>query len=155
MAVPLSFQPKPVDPQVELERRLAAAPREHAEALLVVYDLLQSAHDKGVLDAVHGAISARDKIFGQLAELARTTEGENMLRNMLQLGKVLASVDPELLERLSNAVTPALADAGTAARREKDPPSLWRIFRQATSREGRRGLAFMTSLLTGLGRSLD
>ncbi len=35
MANPIHFSPK-VDPQTELQRRLKAAPEEHAEALLVL-----------------------------------------------------------------------------------------------------------------------
>jgi uncharacterized protein YjgD (DUF1641 family) len=154
MAAPLNFKPAPVDPLIELQRRLDAAPREHAEAMLVVYDILQAAHDKGILDTVRGAITARDAIFGKLAELARTPEGENGIRNLLQSARLLASIDPELLERLTNILTPAINEAAVAQEREKEPPSLWQIFKRAISADGRRGLSFSTHLITGLGRSL-
>jgi hypothetical protein len=39
-------------------------------------------------------------------------------------------------------------------RQEKAPPSTWQLFRRATSEDGRRGLSFLTLLLTNLGRSL-
>jgi hypothetical protein len=39
-------------------------------------------------------------------------------------------------------------------KREQKPPSLWQIAKRATSEDGRRGLSFMTLLLTGFGRSL-
>ena len=35
MANPIAFKPNPVDPKLELEKRLSAAPMEHGEALLV------------------------------------------------------------------------------------------------------------------------
>ncbi|MDE1176620.1 MAG: DUF1641 domain-containing protein [Edaphobacter sp.] len=155
MAAPLNFKPAPADPHVELQRRLDAAPREHAEALLVLYDIVQAAHDKGILDTVHGAITARDTIFGKLAELARTPQGETGIRNMLTSARLLASIDPELLEQLTNTLTPVLNDATEQQKHETTPPSLWQIFKRTTSEDGRRGLSFATLLLTGLGRSLQ
>lgn len=147
MAVPLNFKPAPVDPHLELQRRLNAAPREHAEALLVAYDILQAAHDKGLLDMVHGMVSARDTIAGKLAELARTPEGEAGIRNLLESAKLLASVDPSLLEQFTIVVR----DASTEHLQERQAPSLWQIFKRATSEDGRRGLSFLTLLLTHLG----
>jgi len=150
MAVPLNFKPGPVDPHLELQRRLEAAPREHAEALLVAYDILQAAHDKGLLDTVHGLVSARDTIAGKIAELARTPEGETGIRNLLESAKLLASIDPSLLEHLNHAVR----DASTEHRQERTAPSLWQIFKRATSEDGRRGLSFITIFLTRFGRTL-
>jgi uncharacterized protein YjgD (DUF1641 family) len=150
MANPLTFKPNPVDPHHELGRRLDAAPVEHAEALLALYDTLQAAHDKGILDAVHGMISARDAIAGQLAKFAKAPEGEAGIRNLLQSARLLASVEPEMLERLTNALT----DASVQHQRERTPPTLWEMFKRASSEDGRRGLSFFTHILTSLGRSL-
>jgi uncharacterized protein YjgD (DUF1641 family) len=150
MAIPLSFNPQPVDPHLELERRLARAPREHAEALLVVYDILQAAHENGTLDAVHGLVSARDKIAGRLAEYAATPEGKAALLNLLEAGKVLTSLDPKVLAPLADA----MRQGSEQHRQESAPPSTWQLFRRATSEDGRRGLSFFTLLLTNLGRSL-
>jgi uncharacterized protein YjgD (DUF1641 family) len=154
MAAPLNFKPAPVDPHLELQRRLNAAPREHAEALLVLYDIVQSAHDNGLLDTVHGAISARDTIAGKLAELARTPEGEAGIRNLLQSAKLIASLDPTMFESLTGPLAAALANANQQYLQEETPPSLWQILKRASSTDGRRGLSFATHLLTGLGRSL-
>jgi uncharacterized protein YjgD (DUF1641 family) len=150
MANPLNFKPNPVDPRFELERRLEAAPQKHAEALLLAYDILQSAHDKGVLDAVHGLLAARDTIAGEVAKFARTPEGEAGLRNLLTSAKIFASLNPELLERLSSAS----AQAAEQHKLERTPPSLWQIFKRASSEDGRRGLSFFTLLLTNVGRAL-
>jgi uncharacterized protein YjgD (DUF1641 family) len=150
MANPLSFKPNPVDPHLELERRLAKAPREHAEALLVVYDILQASHENGTLDAIHGLVTARDKIAGRLAEAANTEEGKTALLNLLEAGKVLASLDPEVLAPLAAALHQSSQDHKT----EKTPPSTWQLFRRATTEDGRRGLSFFTLLLTNLGKSL-
>lgn len=150
MANPITFKPLPVDPHLELERRLHAAPREHAEALLVVYDILQAAHDNGLLDTAHGLVSARDAIFGQLAEFAKTPEGETGIRNLLAAAKILASLDPEILDQLSRSIV----DASQRHKQEQEAPSLWQIFKRTSSEDGRRGLSFLTLLLSGLGRSL-
>lgn len=151
MAVPLSFKPQPVDPHLELERRLSSAPREHAEALLVVYDILQAAHENGTLDAIHGLIYARDKIAGRLTEAANTSEGRDALLNLLELGKIFASLDPKVLAPL----TQAIGQSADQHRQEKRPPSTWQILRRATSEDGRRGLSFFTLLLTNFGKSLE
>ena len=150
MANPLSFKPQPVDPHRELERRLAQAPREHAEALLVVCDILQAAHDNGTLDAVHGLVTARDRIAGRLAEAANTEEGKAALLNLLEAGKVLASLDPSVLAPLAGA----MRQGSEQHKQETAPPSAWQLFRRATSEDGRRGLSFFTLVLTNLGRSL-
>lgn len=150
MANPIAFKPTPVDPHLELERRLSRAPREHAEALLVVYDILQAAHNNGTLDAVHGLITARDKIAGRLAEAANTEEGQTALLNLLEAGKVLASLDPAVLAPLAGA----MREGSEQHKQETAPPSAWQLFRRATSEDGRRGLSFFTLVLTNLGKSL-
>src|SRR6185437_3159258 len=68
MANPIAFQPTPIDPRIELQRRLEAAPLEHAESLLAAFDLLEEAHRHGLLDFLHGAVRSKDAVLGQLAE---------------------------------------------------------------------------------------
>jgi uncharacterized protein YjgD (DUF1641 family) len=149
MANPLQFKPMVGDPHQELERRLARAPREHSEALLLAWDVLQTAHDKGILDLAHGLMGGRDAIATKLAEAANTPEGIGAIRNLLALGRVLASLDPGTLDHLARALD------GAARRKEAEekPPSLWQLFRRVASEDGRRGLSFFTTVLTGLGRS--
>ena len=149
MANPLQFKPIAADPRTELQRRLAEAPTEHAEALLVAWDILEAAHDQGILDAVHGLIGAKDTIAGKLAEYAKTPEGIAALRNILAAAKIIAALDPETLDRLSKSVVAA----SEQHQREQKPPSLWQLFKRTNSEDGRRGLSFLTLLVTGLGRS--
>jgi len=144
VAAPIAFEPKPIDPTQELQRRLAAAPVQHAEALLVVYDLLQEAHDKGLLDALHGVVHARDAVFEELATGAKQRPVIAAIRNVVSLGKILSSVDPEAL---SSAVAEVEKEAKSA-----EPPTFWQIFRRTRTPEARRGLGVLTSLLIGLGR---
>jgi uncharacterized protein YjgD (DUF1641 family) len=149
MANPITFKPLPVDPHLELERRLHAAPREHAEAMLVVYDILQAAHDNGLLDTAHGIVSARDTIFAKLAEYAKTPEGEAGIRNLLAAAKIFAALDSETLDQFSRSII----TASKQHEEENKPPSLWQLFRRTNSEDGRRGLSFLTLLLCGFGKS--
>ena len=149
MANPLHFVPK-VDPKLELERQLKAAPLENAEALLVGYDILKTAHANGTLDLVNGLVGGRDVIAGKLAEYAKLPGGIAAIRNVLALGKILMALDPETLEELTKAVTTATGQH----RAEVKPPSLWALAKRATSEDSRRGLSFMTLMLQAVGKSL-
>lgn len=150
MANPLQFKPLPVDPKRELQRQLEAAPTEHAEALLVLWNLLETAHQKGILDLVDGMIGAKDTIADTIARYASTPEGIAGIRNLLVAVKIAGSIEPEMLDRLA----PVFASATAEHKREKTPPSLWQIFRRSTNEDSRRGLSFLTLLLSGLGRAL-
>jgi uncharacterized protein YjgD (DUF1641 family) len=149
MARQIFFEPKPYDPKLELQKRLEAAPAQHADALLKAYDVLQSAHDTGLLDILHGALGARDTIVSEAARFAATDLSTNAIRNLLNLGKILGELPPDLLANLARAVPDAVA----AQRAERTPPGILAIFRQALSKEGRRGLSFAAHLLTGLGKA--
>lgn len=138
MANPIAFEPKPVDPKMELQRRLDAAPLEHAEALLAAYDLLEEAHNQGLLDLLHGAMGSKDAIMAKIAQYARQPVSTTVIRNLLALGELLGSIDPELLQ---------------PARPQQKPPSLWQIIRRMLSEDGRRGLGRLTALLTAMGSS--
>lgn len=150
MAQPIAYKPVTMDWQADLQRKLEKAPREHAEALLLAYDVLEAAHKEGLLDLLHGAIGARDTIITTLAKYGSQPEGIAALRNLLTAAKLLTELDPEMLEH----VTKALGSATAEQRRETTPPGLWQLFKRATSEDGRRGLSFMTLILSGLGRSL-
>lgn len=150
MANPLPFKPVRTDPRTELQRRLAEAPTKHAEALLVAWDILESAHDEGILDILHGVIEAKDTIAGKLAEYAKTPEGIAALRNLLAAAKILAALDPEILDHLSKSIV----TASQQHKVEEKPPSLWQLFKRTNSEDGRRGLSFVTLLLSSFGKSL-
>ena len=150
MANPIRFESR-VDPRQELRRQLEAAPLEHAEALLVGYDILKTAHANGTLDLINGLVGGRDIIAGKLAEYARLPGGIAIIRNLLAAGKILMAFDPETLDQVSKA----LITANGQHRAEKKAPSLWQLARRATSEESRRGLSFVTLLLGAIGKGLN
>jgi uncharacterized protein YjgD (DUF1641 family) len=168
MAHPITFKPKPVDPHVERMQRVEGAPKEHAEALLVLWDLLQVSHDKGLLDLAVGLVEGKDIITGKLAEAANLPESVAAIRNGMALARVLGSLDPDMLQRLAKSLDDAskqkVASEQQAAQhgsKFKDkskpesakPPGIFAITKRALSADGRRGLAFATDLLVSLGRA--
>ena len=150
MANPLAYEPIAVDPRTELTKRLQAAPTDHAEAMLVMWDLLQSAHEQGILDLLHGAVAAKDTIFAKVAEYAKEPEGVAALRNLVTMAKILGSIDPEALEELGKQMVMAHEQHG----REQKAPGVGELFKRVSSEDGRRGLSMLTLMLTGLGRAL-
>jgi uncharacterized protein YjgD (DUF1641 family) len=151
MAKPIAFKPITVDFKADLVRKLEKAPTEHAEALLLAYDVLEAAHKEGLLDLLHGAIGARDTILNTLSKYAAQPEGVAAIRNLLTAAKILTELDPEVLDQLSKV----MGSATKEHQQEEKAPSLWQLARRATSEDSRRGLSFMTLVLSGLGRSLN
>ena len=150
MAKPIAFKPVTVDFKTDLERRLEKAPAEHAAALLATLDILEIAHREGLLDIIHGLIGAKDTVIGKLAEYAKQPEGIAGIRNLLTAAKILTELNPEVLDQLSKVMT----DTTEEHKHEQTPPSLWQLAKRATSEDSRRGLSFLTILLSNLGRSL-
>lgn len=171
MAHPIQFKPQPVDYHQELMARVEAAPRQHAEALLVAWDLLQTAHDKGLLDLAQGLIGGRDILAEKVATGMSQPEAVAAMRNAIALARILASLDPDMLHRVSRAMAESAAPmlnrefdntqpkiagvphAQSQAPRDHKPASLWQLFKRATSEDGRRGLTFAVNLLTSFGRA--
>lgn len=151
MAHPITFTPQPVDPHVELMRKVEAAPRDHAEALLLAWDTLQTAHDQGILDLLKGLIGGRDVIAGKLAEAMVMPESVNAVRNLIALGRIAAALDPDMLHRLAKAMDQGMQ----GPQPDGETPSMFRILRQATSPAGKRGLSFAVQMLVAIGTATE
>jgi uncharacterized protein YjgD (DUF1641 family) len=150
MAKPITFKPITVDFKADLVKRLANAPDEHAAALLAAYDVLEAAYDKGLLDILHGMIASKDAIITKLSEYAALPGGIAGIRNLLTAAKILTELDPEVLEHVSKAMSSATEEH----KRETTAPGLWELAKRANSEDSRRGLSFMTLILSSLGKSL-
>jgi uncharacterized protein YjgD (DUF1641 family) len=150
MAKPIEFKPVTVNFKLDLQKRLEKAPDEHAAALLAAYEVLEAAYDQGLLDILHGMIESKDTIITTLARFAKEPEGIAGIRNLLTTAKILCELDPEVLDHASRAMSRATEEH----QREQTPPSLWHIFQRANTEDGRRGLSFLTLLLSGFGKSL-
>jgi uncharacterized protein YjgD (DUF1641 family) len=137
------------DPREELLKRIQDAPIAHADAVLSAYDLLQRLHDTGTLDVLRGALGAGDALVEHVVSLLTAPESVNALRNLILIGQVLGSMNPDIL----HAVVEGLPKV-TAQTPGVEPPSLFALGRRATSPDARRGLAAAVSVMEVLGRGL-
>jgi uncharacterized protein YjgD (DUF1641 family) len=103
-----------------------------------------------LLDILHGMIATKDTIITTLSRMAREPEGIAGIRNLLTAAKILTELDPEVLDQVSKV----MAKATEEHKREQTPPSLFQLAKRANSEDSRRGLSFMTMVLSSLGRSL-
>lgn len=70
MAVAVEFRTfKPYNSREDLIRRIKAAPQEHAQAVLPVYDLLENLPEKCILADLNGAVSTGDVVINCLVGL--------------------------------------------------------------------------------------
>ena len=151
MANPIEFTPRPVNPKHELQRRLDAAPVEHGEAMLVAWDLLQKAHDEGLLDLIHGLVGAKDTIAAKIAEYAALPEGVAGIRNLMGMAKLLMLIDPDTLLALTQAIE-------TASKKHADEskvPGLFTLAKRVFGEDSRRAMSMGTLLLAEVGNSLN
>jgi uncharacterized protein YjgD (DUF1641 family) len=151
MAQPIRFDPPPRDTRALLTARLAAAPVDHADAVLAAYEVLQGLHDRGVLDLLRGTLDASDALVEIAVGAANTPESIRALRNLLLVVKTLGAIEPALLADLTRAVPDALA----RARAEAKPPGPFTLFSTFFKKDFRRGLAALTALLIAFGRNLS
>ena len=149
MAKPVEIKPQPRNAREELQRRLDNAPIEHADAMLSLYELVQDMHDSGTLDVLRGALGAGDAVLNHVVQLATQPEAVRGIRNLLVLGKLLGSIDPELLHKVTENLPTAVQQSASA-----EPPSLFSLLGRFRSKDSRRALAAGATLLEGVGRGL-
>ena len=142
MAVAVEFRTyTPPDSRLDLVRRIENAPREHAEAVLEAYDVLQRLHDTGALGLVNGLLSAEDTVIDKVTDVVSSKQAVTALRIAMILGSTLTSID-------ANRVHAAVTDA------ETHTPSLWKLLRIAYSKEVRKAAGLGLSLAQIFGASL-
>ena len=142
MAVAVEFRTyTPPDSRLDLVRRIESAPREHAEAVLEAYDVLQRLHDTGALGLVNGLLSAEDTVIDKVADVVSSKQAVTALRIAMILGNALTSID-------ANRVHAAVTEA------ETHTPSLWKLLSIACSKEVRKAAGLGLSLAQIFGASL-
>jgi uncharacterized protein YjgD (DUF1641 family) len=151
MARPIPLELAAADARAELSARLAAAPAEHAEALLAAFDVVQGLHDRGIFEVIRGALGASDKLLEAVVEAGKTPEAIHGLRNLIQLVKLLGTVEPEALGVWTRVVPQAMKKMTE----QTEPIGLWRLLKQFRNPDVRRGIAAVNTLLETLGRELS
>jgi uncharacterized protein YjgD (DUF1641 family) len=152
MARPISLELPLRDPREQLRIRLEKAPQEHAEALLDSYELLQQLHDHGILQMLRGALGASDKLIETAVETVRSDESVRALRNALILGKMLAAINPEVLQCVATAAGETL---GSYDKPVIEPPGLFSLLSQFRHKELRRSIALVNRFLEKLGNQIN
>jgi uncharacterized protein YjgD (DUF1641 family) len=151
MAQPIRLHLAPRDGLEGLNLRLEQAPLEHAEAVLAGYEVLQSLHDRGVLELMRGALGGGEKILEQLVAVASGPEAIRATRNLLLLVTTLGEIEPALLSDLTRAIPKALVQANVE---QRQPPGLFKLMSTFRNRDFRRGLAAFNDLLVMFGKNL-
>ncbi len=152
MAQPIPLKLPARDPKKELLEKLEQAPIEHAAALLDSYELLEQLHQHGVFSIARGALNATDKLVSATASGANSTEAIRAMRNAIILGKMLGSIDPELLQGISTAVGETLGDARAIP---SHPPGIFSLLFGFTGPDHRRGLSLVLRVFSKIGHALN
>jgi uncharacterized protein YjgD (DUF1641 family) len=148
-SIPLELPPR--DPREELRKRLDEAPLEHAEALLDTYKLLQQLHDQGVLGLLRGALGASDKLIEATVDAAKSDQSVHAIRNAIILGKILGSINPDVLQDVAVAVSETLV---CYKKPVVEPPGLFSLLSQFRRKELRRSIALVNHVLETLGNRI-
>jgi uncharacterized protein YjgD (DUF1641 family) len=151
MARPIPLELPPRDPRAELRKRLEEAPVEHAEALLDCYSLLGKLHEHGVFELLSGALGASDKLIETAVNAAKSDEAIRGIRNAIILGKILGSIDPDVLKSVAVAVEETL---GCYEKPIVEPPGLFSLLIQFSHKELRRSIALLNKFLESLGNQI-
>jgi uncharacterized protein YjgD (DUF1641 family) len=149
MAKPVPLQLPPRDSREELRSRLDRAPLEHADALLATYEVLQGLHDCGILELLRGLLGSGDKVLETAVDAARAPESVRAVRNLLVLFKTLGEIDPDLFDGFALALPEAMQQAKAQG---KEPPGFLAILNKFRSKDLRRGLVAVNSLLEAWGK---
>jgi uncharacterized protein YjgD (DUF1641 family) len=149
MAIPIRTIPNTTESSAEIEARLDLARVQHAKAILSAYELLQDLQDARVLDLLRGVLGAGDAIVTKLAVATSSEESINAVRNLISLGRILSSIDPDVLHNLADELTSKKPKETVTPK-----PSLWRAIRLFSSADSRRALVGSAAFLQAFGRAL-
>jgi uncharacterized protein YjgD (DUF1641 family) len=151
MARPIALDLPPRDARDELRKRLEQAPIEHAEALLDSYELLEKLHQHGVFELLRGALGASDKLIDSAVSAVKSDDSVRAIRNAIILGKILGSINPDVLEGVAAAVGETL---GCYDKPIIEPPGPFSLLRQFRYKELRRSIALVNRFLMVLGNQI-
>jgi uncharacterized protein YjgD (DUF1641 family) len=150
MAKAVEFRPVPRPAIEETKRKLAAAPLEHADAVLNAYRTLQMLHDSDTLDMVRGLLGAGDTVLSESVSVITSENSMRAIRNLLVLINLAGEIDPQVLHSLADTLTPLVKPSAPLP----EPPSLFSMVKRLFSRDVRRVLGVGIATLEGVGRGM-
>jgi uncharacterized protein YjgD (DUF1641 family) len=119
--------------------------------LLDSYELLQQLHDHGVFELLRGAFSASDKLIETAVDAAKSDESVRAIRNAMILGKLLGSINPDVLQCVATAASETM---GCYDKPIIEPPGLLSLLAQFSHKELRRSMALLNKFLESLGNQI-
>lgn len=122
-------------------RELEAAPREHADAILEAYSLLERLHSAKILATANGLLSAGDTLVDRLTNVVSSQQAVTLLQVGLILGDIATSLDAARLQKVVEETKAAT-------------PSWFSLTRRIFSADTRRMLGLTLGLLEIAGGSL-
>lgn len=122
-------------------RELEAAPREHADAILEAYALLERLHSAKILATATGLLSAGDTLVDRLTNVVSSQQAVTLLQVGLILGDIATSLDAARLQKVVEETKAAT-------------PSWFSLTRRIFSADTRRMLGLTLGLLEIAGGSL-
>ncbi len=151
MARPIPFDAPKRDVKLELQHRLEKAPIEHAAALLDAYDLLQTLHDRQILDTLRGLLGSGTEVLEIGVEAALKPESIHAMRNMLVMFNMLGTIDPTTLKKFTQPIPQALQVVSL----QTEPPTLWSLLKGSLfDKDFRRGLGAIVGVMRSFGLGL-
>ncbi len=152
MSNPISFSPTSAASAISLQDSLRSSVsnhrRNHEEARIAGYEVLEEARRQGILDALHGLMGAKDTIVEELADYTNTPQSIAAIRNLFILTRALGRFEPESLSALATNVSASMREGD-----QGPPPTLWGLLRRLNQQDVRRGLAVLLGIAGALGRS--
>ena len=147
MAQPIAFQPlaREDDPRA----RLMDALDRHGDALISAMELVELLDDRGVLNLLRGLVGAGDRLVGAVTAAVDRPESIQGIRNFILLTKFFASIPPEVLKSLVQAV-----EAGAEREKECPAPSMWRLLKRMRSENVRHAVSVTLDLLESVGKAI-
>lgn len=151
MAKPISTSIPHQDPKDILQSQLEAAPQEHAEAILAACEVLRGLHDRGVLELLRGLMGSSDQVLEIAVNAANTPATIRGLRNLLIVAETFADMDPKSLKTIAGTFPDVLKSVPQLP----EPIGIWSMLRMFWSKDLRRGLSALITMLNTLGRKLS
>jgi hypothetical protein len=149
MAMPVPMkQMVQTDPREELQKRIQDAPTATRRRCSPRMNYCSSCttQERSMYCV---ARSARATCWWSIVSLVTAPESITALRNVILIGKVLGSINPEVFHAVLEGIPQATAQVPGAK-----PPSLFALGRRIASQDARRGLAAAVSVMEVVGRGL-
>lgn len=149
MAKALDFTPREPTPQERLHSTVEDSTAALEEGLYVLRQL----HEHGVLDVLGKTVRGGEGLTASLLHILGGESGTTLLRNVTELGKTLATLDPHEVGILGSAVTTGIHEGARHVAAGKGI-GLGELLGLLKDRDVQVALGALMAVLKGAGRAL-